>query len=211
METLAFEMTDVTDVLVPLYTVVVLLVVAAYHLSPEAKVEDRYYLKKVSKTAEKKDWREMMTGYFHQSDSDGFDDWLKFLSRPYPIRVVAPMIFHKIHIDLKLDDTYATTQRFWSPDKAKGEVVIKMKLGTCREDAPGTKIGGEKPEDCGTWRSWVKEGEEKLYMEFCPDDQTANPVIVICREVIDEDTLQLSWSGSFKGKTGSLKSTYRRV
>ena len=121
LKSLDMNLTDVTDVLVPVYSVLALLFIIAYRMSPETKVEDRYFLKKAVKSTVKKDWREVITGFYHQSDSDGFDDWLKFLDRPFAIRMIAPKMFHKIHIDLTVTDTHVSVERYWSSEKTKGD------------------------------------------------------------------------------------------
>jgi hypothetical protein len=211
LKSLDMNLTDVTDVLVPVYSVLALLFIIAYRMSPETKVEDRYFLKKAVKSTVKKDWREVITGFYHQSDSDGFDDWLKFLDRPFAIRMIAPKMFHKIHIDLTVTDTHVSVERYWSSEKTKGDGEIKMQLGTSRDDAPVVKYVSEKKEDCGEWRGWVPEGEEKVYCDFVPDDPNAHPAITLCRESIDEDTVHVTWNGRLKGKTCSMTSTYRRV
>lgn len=208
---LTLTLTDVTDVLVPVYSALALLFIIAYRMSPESKMEDRYFLKKVVKATVKKDWREVITGFYHQSDSDGFDDWLKFLNRPFAIRMIAPKMFHKIHIDLKVTDTHVIVERFWNPDKEKGDGAIKMQLGKSRDDAPVFNYTSEKKDDCGQWRAWVPEGEEKVYCDFIPNDQDSNPAVTFCRESIDEDTVLVHWNGRLKDKTCSMTSTYRRV
>mmetsp|Transcript_25724 Transcript_25724/g.43336 ORF Transcript_25724/g.43336 Transcript_25724/m.43336 type:complete len:214 (-) Transcript_25724:234-875(-) len=205
------EFTDLTDVLVPVYSVVMVVFIIVYRMSPETKIEDRYFLKKVPKNIVKKDWRELLTGYFHQFGSDGFDEWLKFLDKPYPVRLIAPKMFHKIHVDLKLDQTHFSIQRFWSPDKVDGDALIKLKLGTSREDAEPIHTPSEKPEDSGTWRAWVVEGEEKIRCEMIPDTPDTHATLNFCREMVDADTLQVTWHGKFKGKECSMTSMCTRI
>jgi hypothetical protein len=211
MDSHTFDITDITDVIVPIYSVIMFLFIIAYHKSPESKMEDRYFLKKVIRSTVKKDWRELITGYYHQSDSDGFDEWLKFLQKPYPIRLIAPKMFHKLHMDLKLSPTELTIQRFWNPEKENGETPVTVQLGTSRENAVPTKYQVAKAEDCGEWKGWVVEGEEKVQSLFTPTDLNSNPVLYFTREVIDEDTVLVGWEGNFRGNHCEMTSTYRRV
>ena len=210
MDDRTIAITDVTDIIVPIYSVIVLLFIIAYQKSPETKSEDRYFLKKVIKTTEKKEWREVITGFFHQTESDGFDDWLKFLEKPYPIRLIAPLMFHKIHFDIKLTATEFTVERSQSPTKDKADAPVTMTLGTCKEDAPVFNYQAA-PDDSGEWRGWVVEGEQKVHAHFVPTNPNANPTMHITREVVDQDTLLVTWQGERKGKKCEMTSTHRRV
>ena len=136
LEVSEFDLTCITDVLVPVYSVMVLMLIVAHCKTPQTEMEEKYLLKRIVKTVEKKNWREVMTGYFHQSDSNGFDDWLKFLKKPFAVRLIAPKMFHRIHMDLKVGEKELVMQRFWEPEKAKGDVIVTVTLGTSEEDAP---------------------------------------------------------------------------
>lgn len=207
MDSPVFDLNNVTDVLVPIYSVVALLLIFAYHRSPEKKLEERYFLKKVAKSSQKKNWREMMTGYFHQGESDGFDDWLKFLGKPYPIRIIAPKMFHKINFEMKLTDTNFSVERDGG-NKDKVDLKFNATLGTSEENAPRAKNDGE---DAGEWQAWVEEGEEKLHTKFTPSNPSSGPTIHNIRRMEDEDTIVTQWHGVFKGKTCEMTSTLRRL
>ena len=202
---------SLVDAFVHLYTVFVLLLILAHCKKPEENGEEFYVHRRNVKSDEKKNWRDVMTGFYHQCESSGFDDWLKFANKPFPVRLIAPKLFHRVHMDLKLGVGEVTFQRFRDPEKQDGDPPLTIPLGSSRENAPPVESKTDKPDDCGIWRAWINDNEEKLHALFEPDDPNTMPTVYLIRELLDRDTVFCTWNGTLNDKQCCMTTTYRRV
>lgn len=184
-----FDINSIVDAILPVYTALVCVIIVMYHKSkPSKKVNETYALKRASKKAATKDWKELMCGKFNQYEFQGLDDWLIFVGKPYPVRLMAPKMFVKIVHDISIKDgKFVCTKSYLEGNNS----ITKDDLTIASSEAERVDEACLSDDGQPTFASaWISEEDKKLWYEIKPPVEKG-VTLRMSREMIDEDTIEV--------------------
>ena len=184
-----FDINAIIDGIIPVYTALVCVIIVYYHTSksPAKKVE-KYALKRASSAVAPKDWKEQMNGKFRQYEFIGLDEWLIFVGKPYPVRLMAPKMFLKIVHDIAIKNGRFICSKSYleGNDKVTTDDLKIAASESEREDQPTINDDGVET----VASAWYEEDKKQLWYEIKPPIDKGIR-LRMCREMVDEDTIEV--------------------
>jgi hypothetical protein len=175
----------IVDVLVPVYTLVVIGVLTLFYLHPRRPTGLVYTYSPINANSTKKDdgrdWREKLEGSWLQTDFDDLESWLIYCKKSFPVRILAPTVMKKIHNHFKFMDNY--TKIHFRRDFSRGPTAfdVVLTLGdpeyvTIADDASSNNI---------KLKMYLDEDEKALVIVMLT---AGSPDSVSSRRLLDDNT-----------------------
>ena len=186
---LPFDINFIVDAVVPVYTAVVFVIIASFAMTKSRTVKkEKYALKRKTTSSVKKDWKEQMTGKFQQVECEGLNDWLIFLKKPYPVRLLAPKMFLMMINEISFKDGKFNNRISFLEKNDKVE-IYELDIASTKDEAVKKDYPTEEDQP-GYKMAWINEGEQAVWYETAAKQ---NPEIVLqqSREMLDEDTIEV--------------------
>eukprot|EP00602_Paraphysomonas_sp_CaronLab_P007629 CAMPEP_0185024748 /NCGR_PEP_ID=MMETSP1103-20130426/7944_1 /TAXON_ID=36769 /ORGANISM="Paraphysomonas bandaiensis, Strain Caron Lab Isolate" /LENGTH=215 /DNA_ID=CAMNT_0027557801 /DNA_START=45 /DNA_END=692 /DNA_ORIENTATION=- len=188
----AFDLNGAIDFVVPFYMIGVVTVIVMFNMYSKRQVRENYVLKKAAtKSNTPQSWKEQMNGYWNQCEEENFDGWLKFMRKPYAIRLIAPKMFLKMNQKIILtEDKLEIIKDFGS-----GSTPSVLKLKVAADESSAESVEAEDEGKTFHFKAWIVEENQELHVQAIPTDNTKNIVVKHVRTMEDSDTIKMTWIG----------------
>jgi hypothetical protein len=174
------------DVLVPVYTLVVIGVLTLFYMHPRRAnglVYEYAPIKSLNEKDDDKDWRDKLEGYWNQADFDALDTWLVFCRRTFPVRMFAPTFMRDINNYIAFMDNY--TKMHFKRDFSQGPTTFDavLTLGSSEFMA----IYDDASKSTINMRAHLDDDKKTLVMEMI---SIGSPDTISTRRLTDDNTTE---------------------